>query len=143
MIFAPDNPAGADFVWAFSSRALGNMSLSCGDTRDSLNNREGFLKNLGIDCRDLACAKQAHSDCVRYADEGYIGRGALSDESSVADTDAFITDKKNIPLAVFSADCLAIFLYDPQGPAIGLAHAGWRGTKKFSRKNNSANAEAV
>lgn len=128
--FPASFPAGQDFLWAFSGRGMGNMSLCYGDTRHSLNNREGFLKNLGIDYRKLACAKQAHGSCVRYAQEGYIGKGALDYEDSVSATDAFITDKKNLPLAIFTADCLAIFLYDPQRPAIGLIHAGWRGTKE-------------
>lgn len=128
--FPVPNPAESDFIWALSGRACGNMSLFYGDTRYSLNNREGFLKKLGVDYRDLVCAKQAHGSRISYADEGYIGKGALDYEDSITDTDAFITDKKNIPLAIFTADCLSIFIYDSQKPAIGLVHAGWRGTKE-------------
>ncbi len=40
-----------------------------------------------------------------------------------------VTDKKNLPLAVLTADCLSVFLYEPKTPAIGLVHAGWRSTK--------------
>jgi len=106
------------------------MSLSYGDTRDSLDNRRDFLEKLKIDYRNLVCAKQAHGSRIAYVDEAYIGKGAFDYEDSVADTDAFITDKKNVPLVIFTADCMPIFLYDPQRPAIGLVHAGWRGTKE-------------
>lgn len=117
-------------ICAFSNRHFNNMSLFYGDTRNSLNNRDNFLKGLGIDYRDLICAKQVHGGAVRYAEESNLGKGSLFYHDSIPATDAFITDKKNLPLAVFTADCLAVFLYDYKIPAIGLVHAGWRGTKE-------------
>lgn len=114
----------------FSSRSSGNMSLCYGDTKDSLPNRKKFLDTLGIDWRDLVCAKQSHGNSVELAAEVHKGRGALSYESSIVDTDAFITDVKNTPLAIFTADCLSVFLYDAARPAIGIAHAGWRSSQK-------------
>ncbi|MFH0762954.1 MAG: peptidoglycan editing factor PgeF [Candidatus Omnitrophota bacterium] len=119
-----------DFIRAFSARSDGNMSLSCGDTRDSLNSRKAFLGGLGVDWRDLVCAKQAHGAGVRLIRQSDSGKGSLDWQDAIADTDAFVTDKKNIPLAVFTADCLAVFLYDPIRPAIGLIHAGWRSSKE-------------
>jgi YfiH family protein len=46
------------------------------------------------------------------------------------DTDAAITDQRNVVLTSGHGDCLPVYLYDPTVPAIGLAHAGWRGTLK-------------
>ncbi|MFH1641120.1 MAG: peptidoglycan editing factor PgeF [Candidatus Omnitrophota bacterium] len=106
------------------------MSFCYGDTKESLNNRKSFLGNLGIDYRDLVCAKQVHSNRLKYVTEEDKGRGALSYDGSVPDTDAFITDKKRIPLAVFTADCLSVFLFEPNKSVIGLVHAGWRSTKE-------------
>lgn len=106
------------------------MSLCYGNAKGALENRKTFLKDLGIDYRDLVCAKQVHGSCVRYAKEEDKGKGALVYDTAIADTDALITDEKNLPLAIFTADCLPVFLYDPITPAIGLAHAGWRGTKE-------------
>jgi len=119
-----------NLVCAFSSRPFQNMSLFYGDTRESLSNRQNFLLSLGIDYRDMVCARQIHSSCVRYVKEEDKGRGALSYDTSIPDTDALVTDRENLPLAVFTADCLSIFLYDPLTPAIGLVHAGWRSTKE-------------
>lgn len=118
-----------DLICAFSQRPK-NMSLVFGYTSNSLLNRKEFLANLGIDYRDLVCAKQIHSNRVAYIYEKDKGRGALSYDSAISDTDAFITDKKNIPLAIFTADCLSIFLYDPKTASIGLVHAGWQSTKE-------------
>lgn len=46
----------------------------------------------------------------------------------IPDTDGTITNLKNILLTTVHADCLAVFCYDPVKEAIGLCHAGWRGT---------------
>jgi len=123
-------PDEAHLVCAFSYRQLGNMSLFYGDTRCALSNRERFLKPLDIDYRDLVCARQIHSDGIWHVTEQDKGRGALRFEDSLANTDALITDAKNLPLAIFTADCLSVFLFDPVKPAIGLVHAGWQGSRE-------------
>ena len=127
MILTQDYPG---LICTASKRFSKNMSLSYADTRKLLNNRKIFLASVGIDYQDLVCAKQIHSCNVRYAKEEDKGKGALAYANALADTDALITDKRNIPLAVFTADCLSIFLYDPKTPAVGLVHAGWRSSKK-------------
>lgn len=43
-------------------------------------------------------------------------------------TDGIITNQKGILLTTVHADCLAVWLYDEEHRAIGLVHAGWRGT---------------
>jgi len=122
--------ADGKVVCAFSPRSLHNMSLYYGDTKESLGNRKDFLTSLGIDYSALVCAKQVHADNVRYVKEADSGKGALFYENSIPDTDALITDKRNLPLAIFTADCLSIFLFDPRTPAIGLIHAGWRSSRE-------------
>lgn len=116
-------------ICAFSSRSCGNMSLNYADTKDSLGNRKKFLAGLGIDYRDLVCAKQIHSNRIQLAKSDNKGRGAQSYGDSLADTDGLLTDKKNLPLAIFSADCLSMFLYEPKKQVIGLLHAGWKGAR--------------
>jgi purine-nucleoside/S-methyl-5'-thioadenosine phosphorylase / adenosine deaminase len=65
--------------------------------------------------------KQVHGQRIAVVPEGYSG-GAFDD------TDALITHAARTPLAVLTADCAAVFLFDPKQRAIGIAHAGWRGT---------------
>jgi YfiH family protein len=43
-------------------------------------------------------------------------------------TDGVITDVKGVLLTTVHADCLPVWLYDEEHHAIGLVHAGWRGT---------------
>lgn len=117
-------------ICATSSRYQGNMSLIYGETKDALKNRKDFLKELGIDYEDLVCPRQIHDSKVSYITEKERGRGALNYDTAIADTDALVTDIKRLPLSIFTADCLPIFLYDLKKHAVGLAHTGWRGTKK-------------
>ncbi len=116
-------------IAAFSRRPQ-NMSLNYGPVQDSIKNRKEFLDKFGVDYRDLVCAKQVHGSHVECVGEKDKGRGALTYEDAIVDTDAFITDSRNVPLAIFTADCLSIFLHDFSIPAIGIVHAGWRSIYK-------------
>jgi len=45
----------------------------------------------------------------------------------LAGVDALLTDRPGVLLTLYVADCLAIYLWHRGRPAVGLAHAGWRG----------------
>jgi len=44
------------------------------------------------------------------------------------DGDFLITDLHHVGLGVVTADCLPIVFYDTRHQAVGIAHAGWRGS---------------
>ena len=46
----------------------------------------------------------------------------------LGEADALITERRGLPLAVFTADCLPIVIYDPAQRRLAAVHAGWRGT---------------
>jgi hypothetical protein len=130
----PFNPLGKfkfdSLVSAFSSRQDGNMSFSFGNPGGILENRKKFLFGLGIDYQCLITAQQVHGKHVEYVTVKNKGSGALDYESSIMNTDGFITDEPGVPIAILTADCLSIFIYDPVRPAIGVLHAGWRSSEK-------------
>ncbi len=98
-----------------------NLSLSIGDDKAKVKkNREIFFSSLGLRYDQIAFQKQTHSDIVTYIDKpGFSG-----------ESDAIITDKKNIGLAVSVADCTPIFIYEKEKQFIAGVHSGWRGTQK-------------
>jgi YfiH family protein len=51
-----------------------------------------------------------------------------SDMNRTWEADACITGHPQVSLSLTTADCVPIFFHDPQAGAVGLAHAGWRGT---------------
>ena len=44
--------------------------------------------------------------------------------------DALVTDRKNTPIAVLTADCAPILVYDDSKEMIAAIHAGWKGAYK-------------
>jgi len=98
-----------------------NMSLSVHDSKENvLQNRRYFFSRLGLSDSSVATQKQVHGDHVTLIDEGI----------NCGESDAMITDKINLGLAISSADCPAIFLFDIEQKVIAAVHSGWRGTEK-------------
>jgi YfiH family protein len=82
----------------------------------------GLFAGWGLDLSRAAFLRQVHGAGVRRADDrsgGFVGEG-----------DILLTETPGLPLAVFTADCLAIILFDPFGRRLAVAHVGWRGTVK-------------
>lgn len=78
------------------------------------------LAAAGLDLSRVAYARQVHgAAAARVTAAGAAG-----------EVDVLVTGERGRPLAVFTADCLAITLWDPDAPALAVAHAGWRGTMK-------------
>jgi len=46
------------------------------------------------------------------------------------EADACLTKSPRSWIGVRTADCLPVFLCDPQNRCVGIVHAGWRGTKR-------------
>ena len=88
-------------------------------------NYRRFCGTLGVDPARTVLSKQVHEATVRLCTEADAGKGLLSPRDYAAD--ALITRDANLPLAVFSADCGILLLYDPIHRAVGAIHAGWRG----------------
>ena len=77
------------------------------------------LANAGLAVHRVSYARQVHGAEAGQAPEGGGFAGLV---------DILTTTERGVPLAIFTADCLAIVLYDPVARVLGLAHVGWRGT---------------
>ncbi|OXS62429.1 multicopper polyphenol oxidase [Cohnella sp. CIP 111063] len=113
----------------FTTRRAGNVALHVGDDPLAVvSNRETMAESLGWDFAAFTCAEQVHGNDVYVVKTEDIGRGRTSRETAIADTDAMITNKPDVLLAMFYADCVPLYFHDPVTGAMGLAHAGWKGT---------------
>jgi len=86
--------------------------------------RAYLYKNCGVDIPQVFWRKQVHGNDV------LIVNGGVGSSQGCPDADAYITNKKNLPIAIRTADCVPVFVFDPIRSVIGLAHAGWKGTYK-------------
>jgi polyphenol oxidase len=112
------------------SRGYGGNTLNLGftqhDSRAAVErNRELFLKELGVangrKIWPLVSLRQIHSDLIHRVDR--MPAQPLAG-------DGMVTDTPELLLAVQTADCLPIILVDRKRRAVGVFHAGWRGTVK-------------
>jgi YfiH family protein len=120
-----------------SSRAYGKGDLNLGFTKDDSRaavelNRAAFLKELRAVTRTgrrtpksrdsfwpLITVQQIHSDIIRCVD-------SIPEEPLTGD--GLITATPHLLLAIQTADCLPVILVDTKRHAVGVFHAGWRGT---------------
>lgn len=104
-----------------------NLGTSRGDDPKRVaENFNRFCAALGVERKSLVCSAQVHGDVVRICTSADGGLGL--DRSIDYEADALVTDVPGLTLAVFSADCLPILLYDPVRAVVAAVHAGWRGT---------------
>lgn len=71
----------------------------------------------------LVTLRQIHSDLIHRITEIPEDKAALAG-------DGMLTDIPGILLAILTADCLPVIIVDPKRRAVGVFHAGWRGTAK-------------
>ncbi len=96
-----------------------NLGLSRGDDEENLRkNFDVVCSHLKFTKENLSITKQIHKSEVAV-----ITKPHLRSEGC----DALVTDKKNIPLMSYSADCVCVIMYDKVKRACATVHSGWRG----------------
>lgn len=95
-----------------------NLALHVGDDESAVvKNRQILADRLMIRADKLIFMNQTHSDQVEVVRS-----------QCTPNADAIVTDQKGLFLAVMTADCVPIVLYDPVRQVVAAIHAGWRGT---------------
>lgn len=124
-------------VHAFSTRLGGvskgeleslNLGFSRGDELDNVIKNYSILGDaVGFDYKSCIGMKQTHETKVKVVSKNDCGMGILCNTKFIG-YDAMITNDRNVTLVTYHADCVPIYYVDVKNKAIGLAHAGWRGT---------------
>ena len=116
----------------YSKKNAGNMSDYCGMEGQKEGaqekNRNRLLENLNLNRRIPVMSFQTHTNNVKVISKN-------TEEYVYREIDGFVTDRKDIVLFTFYADCLPIFVYDKENKAIGVWHSGWPGSFKEIMKN--------
>lgn len=122
-------------VHAFTTRIGGvsggiyaelNLGEKSGDSQENVtSNYRALCEALSTPFENLVFPRQIHSNlirCVSFSDVHKLF-------SSVPyEADGLITSVPELPLIIFTADCIPVLLYDPTKKVIGAVHCGWRGS---------------
>ncbi len=103
-----------------SDKSDRNIAFHVEDTQENVTkNRIALAQKYSYNNANLVYMQQTHSNHVACVDHD-------SDKLQL-DTDALITNKKNLPLMVMVADCIPIVFFDSSKEVIAVAHAGRNG----------------
>ncbi len=121
---------------AFSTRIGGvsdgvyfslNLGMNRGDSQARVTeNWRRFLAAACIGNEEFVCGAQVHGNNVHIATEKDL-RPAYG-PGQLIEADGYVTACKNVPLAIFTADCVPLLMEDPVNGVIGAIHCGWRST---------------
>jgi len=104
------------------------QSLNCGPGSKDLSvnvkkNLQVVKKKISNSAKNIFLLNQIHSNKLVYIDNNY----KLTQKPKA---DAVITNQKNLPIAVLTADCVPILIYDNKKRIVAAIHAGWKGAFK-------------
>jgi YfiH family protein len=103
---------GKEFTLSFSSLP---------DKEEIRNNRKQLAAALDISADKLFFPSQVHKTRI-------VNVTSDTKTEELMETDALITNNPGLCIAVMSADCVPILLFDKTNNALGAVHSGWRGT---------------
>jgi len=130
IVHAPNLSREKWLLHGFSTRTGGvsdvykNADLNLGHTADDTHenverNRRLFVDAVGAGDMTLVNVRQIHSDIIHCVTEA---------PTQPLAGDGIITTTPGLLLTVRTADCYPVILADPELRAVGVFHAGWRGT---------------
>jgi len=99
-----------------------NVGHTVGDDLSAVEeNHRLIFEALGISKEQVVTARQVHGLSLALVDERHKGK-------VIPDTDGLLTSTPGLYLMLRFADCVPLVLYDPVRNAVGLLHAGWKGS---------------
>lgn len=105
-----------------------NLAFNKGDELENVyKNYEILGDAIGFDYKDCVALEQTHETEIKVATAKDKGNGILKPTEFIG-YDGMVTNRKGVMLVTYHADCVPLYFVDPVNKAIGLSHAGWRGT---------------
>lgn len=107
----------------------GDVSFTTGgETAEVRATRAAWTAAVRIEPERIVTSRLVHGNAVLEAREADAGRGVLNRELHLPIADGLISAHPDLGLMMTFADCTPLLFFDPRTPAVGVAHAGWRGT---------------
>ena len=94
------------------------------ETETSRRHRQALLRSMRVPAEGVFLASQVHGNRVHFLNDSKASPEAIAQ----VEADAILTGQVERPIAVLTADCVPIVIYDPVRHAVAVVHAGRRGT---------------
>ncbi|MGL5261979.1 MAG: peptidoglycan editing factor PgeF [Bacteroides sp.] len=106
-----------------------NGSYYSGDRKELVDKNWNHLRSyFPSEPKQIIIPYQTHGDCIACIDEAFLALSPEAQKEKLHGVDALISQEREVLLTIATADCVPISLYDPVKQAVGVVHAGWRGT---------------
>ena len=102
--------------------------MNCGP--GSLDNKKNIQKNLEVVSNNIKTKSQKIILLNQVHSSKFYFISKHSKFHNKFEGDALVTDKKSLPIAVLTADCAPILIYDKSKEMVAAIHAGWKGAHK-------------
>jgi len=103
-------------IYHLSQRSDGPMKKNKRPDKENLGK---FFKKNNLRLEDAFFMKQVHGNGIVEVDN--------ESEHYIENIDGMVTKERNKTLAIFTADCVPVVMYDNKNNCIGAAHAGYKG----------------
>lgn len=99
------------------------------DKQEILENYKKIADFFNVPIEHIVKSTQIHEDNIEKVTHENKGMGVTKD-TSFDNADGIYTPEKDIPLCIFSADCVPVLIADKSKKVVMAVHAGWRGSAK-------------
>lgn len=90
-------------------------------------NYESLADQFGLTTSELVGVYQTHTANIKVVTKANGGETILRPEEETG-FDGMITNEPGLLLCTKQADCVPVYLLDPEKKAIAMIHSGWKGT---------------
>jgi len=112
-------------ILAFTTDASVDFALSKSAPFLSSLQRDLLKEQVQLSCSKVFNIRQVHGSKIVVATTKLY-----KESNAIIQADGIVTQDCDVPIAIRTADCLPVFMYDPKQKVIGITHAGWRSTQK-------------
>ena len=106
-----------------------NAGFTVGDSAQNVwENRARFSRHLGVENLPWLLSMDHGTQVVAVTEPAPLPADRTRRPATHYQADGCVTNVENVPLSLTVADCVPVFFYDPVVRAVGVTHAGWRGT---------------
>ena len=116
------NMSGGKSVGIYKSLNCGTGSM---DKDYKVKQNLKIVKNqIGKKTKDIFLVRQNHTSKYIFLNKNF------KFYKKKIEADAIITNQRNLPIGILTADCVPLLLYDKKKNLIAIVHAGWKGAFK-------------